>query len=105
MTRKWLNQEHDRAEEFLLDGWLSGEKHLGRDITYFLDGEPVDDLILAIAKKNYDEARDILKGHVMRFLNSGDGYDACEAQTRIWEIERESAHIDHLIDQQRESFA
>lgn len=61
------------AEKELLDRLMWGEKYLNVDITYVMDGEPVDELLLLVTQRKTDEALDWLKVFVKKFLESETG--------------------------------
>lgn len=73
MIRKWLLADFDQAEEWLTDTFLSGDSYMKWDIAKILDGEVVDDLIRACARRDQDEVSRILKSHVDRFIQSEEG--------------------------------
>lgn len=105
MTHKWLSSDYDMAEERLSDDFLTGESFRKWDIAKILDGYPVDDLILASAKQDSDEVKRILKSHVDRFLQTEEGQRLIDDKVYEIRIDREAAHVDHLIKQRKEAFA
>ena len=82
---------HEEAYDYLVDLWLSGESYAGVDITNIMDGEVIDDLLLAIASKRYDRAARILKRHCESYLSSETGEKLIEAVQDDWDQESRDA--------------
>lgn len=61
------------AERELIDQIMWGEKYLGVDITYVMDGEPLDALLRLVAERRDDDARDWLRPFVKRFIEGETG--------------------------------
>lgn len=66
------------AEKELLDRLMWGEKYLNVDITYVMDGEPVDELLLLLTNIHDMYERDLaaskwLEANVKRFIESETG--------------------------------
>ena len=68
MTTKWLKE----AESEIVDQIMWGEKFHGIDICSVMDGEPIDELLLLIAQRKDDEARDWLKRMVIHYVQQNE---------------------------------
>jgi len=64
---------HSEAERELIDQIMFGEKYMGVDLPYVMDGEPVDTLLRLTAERRHDEAIDWLRVFVKRFIEGETG--------------------------------
>lgn len=64
---------HSEAERELIDQIMWGEKYLSVDITYVMDGEPLDALLRLVTERRDDAARDWLRPFVKRFIEGETG--------------------------------
>lgn len=64
---------HSEAERELIDQIMWGEKIGEVDITYVMDGEPLDTLLRLTTERRHDEALDWLRPFVKRFIEGETG--------------------------------
>lgn len=92
MTRSEATQE-------LIDLFMWGEKYLEVDITYIMDGEPVDELLLLIASGKTDEALDLLRSIVKRFMEGSTGEKLIDSYLSDERERRRDSQVDAEIHQ------
>ena len=80
------------AEADVIDRIMWGEEFHGVDIEWVMDGEDCGDIIRLLMQRREDEARDLIKPLVLRFMEGKTGQKLIDARlSDEWEQQRDSA--------------
>lgn len=92
---------HSEAEKDLLDSLMWGEKVLGVNLAYVMDGEPMDECIQLIAEHRDDDARDWLRSFVKRFIDGETGQKLVDYLIKEDQERRRDSMIDAEIHRRK----
>jgi len=90
----------DQASDAIVEILCEGDSFGQWDIAKIMDGYPCDEIILLLAKGNYELARDLLKHHVERFMVDDYGQDLIDLYLFKQKEARIASAIESGVDEQ-----